>query len=294
MRLCFALLAMPFVFTLGVAHAASDTEQKKPRASDVLKAPKRHASANPITDRFALRVLWFPASIDTQLRLDTQDGTPGTALVAEQDLGMADTKQEGRAEMTIRLRERNRLRVDYFKLSRMGDKIITTPINFGDNTFNINDRAQTQLEWRNLTVTYSRSFIQTQRFEVGVGLGVSLLEARARGDVAARNIHEHQEAVGAFPTLEVDGTWAISKRWAFTARGQRYTANVNKFRGALADYHTDIQYRWRENFAFGLGYTKMHTLVDVGGSDSGNGTNDLTGRFDQKIDGPEFFIRASF
>jgi hypothetical protein len=295
MRLCFALSAM-----LLFAHAAIAADPpKKPVASDTLKAPKKQASSSPITDRFALRVLYWPASVTTDLRLDRKVAgliVPGTELVAEDDLGMPDSKNEGRAEMMIRLRERNRLRIDYMKLSRVGDTVLDQPIIFGNQIFRLNDRAQTQLEWRNLTLTYTRSLLYTPRFELGLGMGLSILEARARGEVVARNIREHQEAVGVFPTFGLDGTWRISKRWAFTARAQRFTAHVDEFQGSLADYHADLQYRWRENFALGLGYTKLHTLVDVGNDpgDPAPSSNDLTGRFDQRMSGPEIFLRASF
>src|SRR5689334_18622914 len=107
MRLCFALSAM-----LLFAHAAIAADPpKKPVASDTLKAPKKQASSSPITDRFSLRVLYWPASVSTDLRLDRRVAgliVPGTELIAEDDLGMPDTKNEGRAEMMIRLRERNR------------------------------------------------------------------------------------------------------------------------------------------------------------------------------------------
>jgi hypothetical protein len=290
MRLCFALAALLFA-----VHAASAAdEQKRPVASDTLKPPKKAASSSPITDRFALRVLYWPASLTTNLRLDPTAGNPGTQLVAEEDLGLDDKKQEARMEMIIRLRERNRLRIDYLKLSRLGDQVINQQIVFGDQTFNINDRAQTALEWRNLTLTYTRSIIYTTRFELGAGLGMSILEARARGEVVARNIREHQEAVGAFPTIALDGTWRISKRWSFNVRGQRFTAHVDEFRGSLADYHGDVQFRWRENFALGLGYTRIKTLVDVGQDTNGGNPDDLTGRFDQRMSGPELFLRASF
>jgi hypothetical protein len=288
MRLCFALSAM-----LCFAHVAGAAEQKRPLASDTLKPPQRNTSASPITDRFALRVLYWPASLTTDLRLDSEGGRVGTQLIAEDELGLDDSTSEARAELIFRLRERNRLRVDYLKLSRLGDKIITRPINFGDETFLVNDLAQTALEWRNLTFTYTRSVIWNPRFEVGLGLGISILEAKARGDVVRRNVRERQDGVGAFPTFALDGTWRISRRWAFTARAQRFTAQVDDFEGSLADYHADVQYRWRENFAIGLGYTKLRTLVDVG-DDDGAASNDLTGRFDQKMTGPELFLRASF
>lgn len=290
MRLSFALPAM-----LLFVHAASAAEPNQPpRASDVLKPPKAHAAASPITDKFALRVMYFPSSVNTLLRLDNDDGTLGTEVVAENDLGLDDKKSQGRAEMIIRLRERNRLRVDYMKVSRLGDTTVNRVIRFGNQNFLPTDRAQTALEWRSLTLTYTRSFVYTDRFELGAGLGISILEARARGEVPARNIRERQEAVGAFPTLALDGTWRISKRWSFNARGQRFSTSVDEFKGSLADYHADFQYRWRANFALGIGYSKFHTLVDVGQDDNSPGDNDLTGRFDQDVKGPEVFFRASF
>jgi hypothetical protein len=167
MRLSFALSAMLFAVGLSAAQAASAADEDKPsqpqrpaqaarpRASDTLKPPKKHASSSPITDRFALRVLYWPTSITTDLRLDQRDGTTGTELSAENDLGMKDSKSQGRAELTFRLRERNRLRVDYMKLSRNGDRVLNKQINFGNQTFNVTDRAQTLLEWRSLTVRCS-------------------------------------------------------------------------------------------------------------------------------------------
>jgi hypothetical protein len=289
MRLCFALLAM-----LLFVHAAPAAEQKRPLASDTLKPPQQRDVASPITDRFALRVLYFPASISTDLRLDQQNGLQGTELIAEDDLGLSDSKSQGRAEMIIRLRDRNRLRVDYMKVSRLGDRIIDRVINFGDETFRVNDRALTGLEWRSLTLTYTRSLLYTDRFEAGVGLGISILEARARGEITARNIRERQEAVGAFPTFAVDGTWRISKRWSLNARAQRFNTNIDEFQGSLGDYHADVQYRWQRNFAVGLGYSRYHTVVDVGNDNGSVSDNDLTGRFDQEIRGPEVFLRASF
>ncbi|HVY81734.1 MAG TPA: hypothetical protein VG994_12180 [Steroidobacteraceae bacterium] len=302
MRLSLALSATLLAVGLSLSEAASAADEDqpsqaprapaaKPRASDTLKPPKK-GNASPITDRFALRVLYWPADISTDMRLDPRTGDPGTELSAEDDLGMPDSKSEGRAEMTIRLREKNRLRVDYMKLSRFGDKVLDQQIVFGNRTFNINDRAQTQLEWRQLTFTYTRSLLYRDRFEAGLGLGVSLIEARARGEVTARNIRERQEAVGAFPTIAVDAAWRISKRWSLTARAQRFQAHVNEFRGSLADYHGDVQWRWHENLALGLGWTRMHSLVDVGKDNAQPG--DLTGRFDQSTRGPELFLRASF
>jgi len=266
--------------------AEAATPARMPR--ELLKPPKSHQIASPITDRFALRVSYFAPSVDTLLRLDRTTGQAGTELLAEDDLGMEDKPNQARVEMIFRLRERNRLRVDYFKLTRFGDKVITRTINFGDQTFFVNERAQTSIDYRSLGLTYTRSVYLSERFEVGAGLGIALLEGKAKGEVRARNVKEEEDGVAPYPTFALDGTWRISKRWSFNARAQTFTAHLDDFTGSLSDYHGDLQYRWRKNFTFGLGYTSLRIRAES------KSLNDQSGKFNQDIQGPEFFIRASF
>ncbi len=294
MRIWLAPVATLFVFSAvsGVALAQEATDP--PRASpppphrELLQPPKKGLQASPITDRFALRVSYFAPRIDTFLRLDRTTGQPGTDLHVEDDLGLEDKSNMARMEMVFRLREKNRLRVDYLKLTRFGDQVLTKTIAFGDQTFLVNDRAQTELDYRSLGLTYTRSLLYFDRFELGVGLGISLLEAHAKGEVVARNVREKQDGVAPYPTLALDTTWRISKRWSLNARGQTFTANLSDFTGSMSDYHGDIQYRWARNFAFGLGYTSLRLRGES------TSTKNMPGKLNQDIKGPEFFIRASF
>jgi len=278
------------LFIVQAAAAQLAVAQGEPAPRQTLRPPERSLAASPITDRFALRLNYFGPTVHTDLRLDRSTGQPGTDLNAEQDLGLEEKPQQFRAEMIIRMRERNRLRVDYFKLTRFGDKVLTQQVNFGDDVFDVNDRVSSLIDWRQLSLTYTRSLIYTNRFEVGLGLGIALLEATARGEVRARNLSEQEEGVAPFPTFALDASWRISKRWSFNARGQTFTANTEDFDGSMSEYHADVQYRWRKNFAVGLGYTSLRVSLDVvSGADV-----DFPGRFKQDVSGPELFIRASF
>lgn len=294
MRIWLAPAATLFVLNavagVALAQEATDPPRKsqQPQQRELLQPPKKGREASPITDHFALRVTYFAPRFDTLLRLDRSTGQPGTELRVENDLGLDDKANMARMEMIFRLRERNRLRVDYFKTTRYGDKVINQTINFGDQTFLVSDRAQTSIDYRNLGLTYTRSVLYFDRFELGVGLGISLLEAHAKGEVVARNIREKEDGVAPYPTLALDSTWRISKRWSFNARGQTLTAHLTDFTGSLSDYHGDIQYRWRRNFAFGLGYTSLRIRAQS------TSTKNMPGKFNQNIEGPEFFIRASF
>jgi hypothetical protein len=87
--------------------------------------------------------------------------------------------------------------------------------------------------------------------------------------------------------VAIDGTWRISRRWALTARGQYLSVKVSSAKGALSNYRADLQFRWRQNLAVGLGYESTHTQIDVTNSNP-------NGLFRLDTQGPELFVRASF
>ena len=291
MRIWLAFAATLFVVNsvvdVAVAQDAADP-QRSPPQRELLKPPKKGQVGSPISDRFALRISYFAPTVETMLRLDRSNGQPGTELKVEDDLGLTDKPKQARMEMIIRLRERNRLRVDYFKLTRYGNEVLTRTINFGDSTFLVNDRAETSIDYRSLNLTYTRSLFYYDRFELGAGVGISLIETRAKGEVKARNVNESNDGVAPYPTFALDTTWRISKRWSFNARGQRLAAHLDDFSGSLSEYHGDFQYRWRRNFTFGLGYTSLRLVAQS------TSTDNLPGRLNQDVSGPDFFIRASF
>ena len=61
---------------------------------------------------------------------------------------------------------------------------------------------------------------------------------------------------------------------------------LGDWRGEMYDYHLDVQYRWRKNFAVGLGYSSIESDLLIDGTPGG--------QFNLKTDGPELFFRASF
>ena len=282
MRLALAAAA------LGLAQLAAAAEEPPKKASDVLKAAAARPYATPINDRFAVRASYFPASISTDLRLDDAVGNPGTALSAEDDLGMKDKLDQGRVELMVRMRERNRVRVDYYKLTRRGDEVLRRTIDFGDETFTANDRVLSRLDWRMLNLTYLYSVFHNQRFEMGAGAALHLFEGEARARVPTQALNEEQSGVAAFPTLALDATLRIAKRFSVNARANYLSADIDDSSGSVSDFHLDAQYRWRRNFAVGLGYTMLKTKLDIADAD------DLSGRFVFDVKGPELFFRASF
>jgi hypothetical protein len=272
------------------AAGKADTPVAKGRAGAAKPGPdarRERPAPSPITDHFALRASYFMPAVNTGLRLDSRAGRAGTALDGESDLGLDDRLNQGRAEVMFRLLQRGRIRVDTFRTSRYGEQRLARPINVGEQTFAAGDLVATDLDFDALAFTYTYSFIRNRRFEAGIGLGVHLLQADLRAQVASRFQRQDASATGVFPTVSLDGTYVIARRWSANLRAQRLSGSASSFSGSLADYHFDVQYRWKQNFAVGLGYSAVRGSFDAA-------KRDFTGRFELRASGPEAFLRVSF
>src|SRR5947209_2044862 len=123
MRNLLYLAAALLAFQTVPAHAQREPPPaERDRWSGAPIKPDKHRKIpSPITDRFYVRGTFFNPAITTTLRIDGQSpgaglpGAPGTVLSGERDLGLDGRIPQGRIEIMFRLRERNRLRVDYFE-----------------------------------------------------------------------------------------------------------------------------------------------------------------------------------
>ena len=246
--------------------------------------------ASPITDHFALRASAFLGTAATDGRVDDPAApTAGTPFSLENDFKLSPRVRQARAEFMFRLRERGRLRVDLWELTRTGSANPPQTIVYGGHTFTPTDLVHSEFNWRQVDLTWTYSFIHRSRFELGAGLGLHLLEADANANatLATGPVVEKFSGAGPFVTVAIDGTWRFTRRFAFSARGQYLKLTVSSLKGSLADYHGDVQFRWRPNLAFGLGYQSTKSRLDVS-------NNNPNGFMELGTKGPELFVRASF
>jgi hypothetical protein len=266
----------PVMLALGLAAHADDYSPPPP-----LPDP------SPITDHFALRASYFWGHVNTFGRFDSASGVEGTPFTAEHDLGLTNQAHQLRIEIIFRIEERSRLRVDFLDLRRSAEKTIDRTIQYGNQVFLVDDPVQSSFNWRQMDLTYTYSFLRTERFELGAGLGVHLLEAEATAQIPNTSQYADFNGAGPFATMALDGTWRISKHWALSARGNYLKVTIGSVGGLMGQYHTDLQYRWKRNLAFGLGYEWDEVELDLH-NDNPSGVMRLN------INGPELFGRLSF
>ncbi|HVW67418.1 MAG TPA: hypothetical protein VHB68_00520 [Steroidobacteraceae bacterium] len=279
--------AAAVVFGLPTAAALAEHD---PYSGAPLPPSKNHETPSPITDRFYIEGIYYRPVVKTPLRVDPQ-GTPagvvGTDISAERDLGLDSRLNMGRMEMMFRLRQRNKIRVDFLEVNRDATQQLGRTINFGNEIFLANSLLSSSLDYRMFGLTYTYSFFRNDRFEAGTGLGVDLIQAEAMAQVNSTQQRQDVSGAGPFPTIPLDLAFRISRRWSVTARGQYFHASLSNFNGYLAQVHEDVQYRWKDNFSLGIGYTSIRAKLALN-------TGNFPGLFAMSLEGPEAYFRVSF
>jgi hypothetical protein len=242
---------------------------------------------SPFEDHFRLTVAFLSMSSETELRLDADDGSQGTLVSAEADLGLREQSEQADVEAELRIRERHRIRFGYFRLDRSAAKTIDRQILFGNEVFDAGDLVESRLDWREFSITYGYTFLRTAHFELYGSFGLHLVEMSAQGEVAADDIREEESEAAPIPALGLGTLVRFSDRFHGEARVDYLTANVDQFDGTVLDARAAVLYRFNRNLAVGAAYMLMEregNSEDIGDS----------GHFSLKNSGPELFMRVAF
>lgn len=244
---------------------------------------------SPTDERVRLSLGVIYASSATSLRADSRAGAVGTYVSGEEDFGLDKSNFEPKFQAVVRVAARHRLSFDYFTLDRTGNSTVESPIAFRDVTFVPGDPLQTTLNLRTFGITYEYSFWHTEKLEIAGTLGVHAtdISAEAKVQTQSRHIIQTEDQAGPVPTLGIDATWVVSRRFYLDGRAQYLNVHVDNIGGSLGFYELDALYRIRPNVSFAVGYTEVKGhLASAQASRSG--------RFDFDTRGPEMFFRIAF
>lgn len=244
---------------------------------------------SPTNDRLRLTLGAQRVSSATEIRVDSTQSVPGTQFNAEDTFGIEKSDYEPKFQAAVRVATRHRLIFDYFTLDRSGNIVLTDPVVFKDVIFLQGDPVQSKVDLRTLGVAYAYSFWHSEKLEIAVELGVheTDISAEAKVQTAARHVTQTEDVAGPVPTIGLDVTYVLSKRFYVDARYQYLKVNIDHNDGTLAFFDFNATYRYRPNIAIGIGYNGIKANFTSTKSDN-------AGYFDFNTKGPEFFLRVSF
>jgi hypothetical protein len=244
---------------------------------------------SPTDERVRLSLGVMRVSSTTSIRLDSSAGVQGTPISAENDLGLDSSDFEAKFQAMVRVGERNRLRFDYFSLDRTGHATLASAIIFKDVILQARDPVVSDFSLRTLGISYEYSFIHREKFELAATLGINDTDISAQASVSTqlRHVDQREDQAGPFPTIGLDATYVLSKRFYLDARAQYFKVAVDHLDGSLTFYEAAALYRYRPNVSFALGYTSAK-------ADLASRQTTKSGYFDFDTKGPELFVRIAF
>jgi hypothetical protein len=227
------------------------------------------------------------ASPETLIRYDAADGTPGTELKAEEDLGFDDRELATRLDVVLRPRARHRFRLGLVALpeGRSAGTVIDEDIRFGDDVYLAGETVQSKLRLKAWSASYGYSFIRSPRVELGASLGVTSLGLLAESGVPARGLSEREERTAPAPQAGAEFAWRFGPRWYGEARYQYFEISDDDARGRLTQGDAAVYFQVNGNLAVGLGYTDFDVRVDL--FDAGD-----SGRYRQRSESVMLLVRA--
>lgn len=242
---------------------------------------------SPNDERFRLSAGVFSVDSETDVRLDANNGTQGTAVNAEDDLGLRDHSEVGDVEVETRIRERHRVRFDYFKLDRTASQALARQIQFGNDVYQPGDIVESGIDMRNFGVTYMYELARKDRFIFAWGLGINLVELNAAAEVRARRIAEEESRSGPGPVVGIQTLIRITPRIHAELRAEYMELHASDFRGSISNLHGAVVYRFNRSLGVGLGYTQLE--IDIKSEVVGD-----SGRFKIGSSGGVAFVRVTF
>ena len=279
--------SLPLVIWIALPALAGEPARPVSDAPRELLQPPKQEIASPITDRFAIRALYIGSDINTVVRYDSAVNVQGTLVDAETDIGFPSHTNQPGLDLSFRMGERNRIHADFYKMRRSGDLVLGQQIDFGQAVYLAGDRLLSNTDLRMLGFSWTWSALKFEKFELGLGLGLHLMQVHGQLEVPARFVRQRLDAAGPFPTGAFDATWRMTKRFSVNLAANYLGGSLNGVDGKFQSLHADLQFRVRPNFALGAGYDQSQFRFD-------SRTTDFIGYFNLKYQGPEAFLRVSF
>jgi len=244
---------------------------------------------SPTDERVRISLGAVHVKSSTPVRADSSAGTAGTSLTGEDQFGLDKSDFEPKFQATVRTATRHRFSFDYFTLDRTGNTTVSEIINFHDVQFVNGDPLQTKLSLRTFGITYAYSFWHSEKVEVAATLGVHAtdISASTKVETPIRHVIQNEDQAGPVPTLGIDATWVISKRFYLDGRAQYLDVHVHNLDGSLGFFELNVLYRYRPNVSFAVGYSEIQAHL-------ASTQTSQPGVFDFNTRGPQIFVRVAF
>lgn len=189
--------------------------------------------------------------------------------------------------------QRHKLRLIAFNASRDRSKTLEEEINWGDDTYPIDAKLDSEFKFAVLELAYEYAFLRRDNYEVSGSFGLhyttldASLKAQSTTTGDTLNLSNTASVDAPLPVIGARGLWKLPHNFWIDAQAQFFALSIDQYDGSLHDYRLMLTWQPKPWGGIGIGYNGFKIDVDVDG-DSFNGS------LDWKYNGPMIFYSASF
>ncbi|MCZ6576193.1 MAG: hypothetical protein O6950_07075, partial [Gammaproteobacteria bacterium] len=184
-------------------------------ASPALAAKKNDKPGWEDWDRLNIDVGVFSATQDTTIRLDATDGTFGTQIDFEENLGLEAREETPRIDVLWRYKKRSSVSLSYFELDRNTVGPLTITIKFGDIILDpvISSAVRTVYDIKVISAQWGYSFFRTPKWDARFTIGIFAMDIFASIQDPAAAQQEQGDVLAPLPVLGLGFVHKLQGRW---------------------------------------------------------------------------------
>jgi hypothetical protein len=225
------------------------------------------AKAPWFVERFKVGVGFFGPANNTVIRLGGSNGSPGTSIDFENDLGFNTTVSTFAANVEWRSSRRSKFSLDYYQLNRSSSKTLQKQINFGDDVYNINATVSSFFNNSVFRFSWGYALLSKPKAELGLQMGIHTMQTSMGIGLAAGGVgvsaSEDFGFTAPLPNLGVWGGYALSNRFAFKGEFSYLSLNTGNVNGKIVSYQAALTYRLLPKFDVIVGYSGFNFEIDA-------------------------------
>jgi hypothetical protein len=213
--------------------------------------------------------------LNSNIRVDSEDGTVGTEVDAEDDLGLETVKWEPRFALRWRPGRRHEIEAGYQFARRDAEKVIERDINFADTTFNAGVDLHTALKTDLAFLNYRFAIISKEGVQAGLALGTGALLLEAGIDALA-NVGSDEVSYSASHKITVPlgslgayGRFLIGDAFTAEADARIVKLKVDRFDIQYVEFGAAGRYFFSHSVGLELGAGADAVEVDIDSKEEG-------------------------
>jgi hypothetical protein len=231
---------------------------------------------------------YFP-KVDTQTRLDSTELNEGTLIEFEDNLNLDDSKTLPVASIAYNFGEKISVELAYLGFKRNGSLQIEETIEFGDETFDVDELIESKFNVDIYRLAFNYNFFQSPNWTLGAALGIHITDFDIGISAPERMISEEVDQIAPVPYLALNAEYRFFDRWQLGGSIEYFSLSAGDSDGSLVNITAGIDYSFSDSMGLGLAYNLYDLSVN-----SDSLTDDLAGEFQYQYSGPLVYFRVGF